>query len=95
MSNIIYLAEKNLPQDCYVFKHSTRCGVSAHASNKIKSTEFDLPLYWVNVIEQRDLSNWIAQQYGEVHQSPQLIKIKSGKVEKVWNHSEISLGELR
>jgi len=89
MSEIIDLKAQNLPKDCYVYKHSTRCPTSAHTALQIKSFNFSLPLYWVNVIEQRELSNWIAQNYGVTHQSPQLLKIVEGRVVKHWSHSDI------
>ena len=50
----------------------------------------DLPIYWINVREQRELSNWVAETYGVMHQSPQLLLIRGGKVEKVWSHYEVS-----
>lgn len=94
MGNSIPLNQKNLPEDCFVFKHSTRCPVSTHASKQVQATSFPLPLYWINVIEQRDLSNWIAEQYKIKHESPQLIRLQGGKVLKVWNHSEIKQDQL-
>ncbi len=49
----------------------------------------ELPIYWINVREQRDLSNWVEEAYGVTHESPQLILLKDGKPQQVWNHSEI------
>ncbi len=89
MSTIIDLAEKSLPHDCYVYKHSTTCALSARAANEVKAMATDLPIYWINVREQRDLSNWVEQTYGVTHESPQLILLREGKPERVWNHSEI------
>ena len=89
MAGIIELKDKSLPDDCYVYKHSTACGISQMASQEIKAGVFPLPLYWVNVLEQRDLSNWIAESYSTAHQSPQLLLIKNGAVEQVWSHFNI------
>jgi bacillithiol system protein YtxJ len=90
MSTIIDLREKNLPGTCYLFKHSTSCPVSARAAEEVRAMRTDTPIYWVNVREQRDLSNWVAAQYRVTHESPQLILLKDGKVEGVWSHSAIS-----
>ena len=49
----------------------------------------EIPVYWVNVREQRELSNWVAAQYGVRHESPQLILLRDGVVRKVWNHGAI------
>lgn len=84
------MKEKTLPAKCLVYKHSTTCGISAAAAKEVRAMETDLPIYWVNVREQRDLSNWVAETYDVTHESPQLILIRDGKPEKVWNHYEVS-----
>ena len=89
MANLINLTTPELPQNCYVYKHSTQCSLSALAAEVIRGHTFDLPVYRVNVIEQRQLSNWVADTYGLRHQSPQLIKISGGKVEQHWSHFDI------
>ena len=89
MNATIPLEEKKLPQNCYVFKNSTTCPVSAAAAAQVKQIEFDRDLYWVNVIEQRELSNWIEETYSTRHESPQLLRIIDGVVSDVWNHNQI------
>ena len=94
MTNIISLQTQELAPDCYVYKHSTACPVSAAAATVVRGNAFDRPVYWVNVIEQRPLSNWIADAYGVRHQSPQLLKITGGRVEAQWSHFDISAANL-
>ena len=90
MNTIIPMKEKTLPADCIVYKHSTTCGISATAAKEVRAMETKLPIYWINVREQRDLSNWVAETYGVTHESPQLILIREGKPQKVWSHYEVS-----
>jgi bacillithiol system protein YtxJ len=90
MSTIIPMQEKALPQDCVVYKHSTTCPISASAAKEVRAMTTSLPIYWVNVREQRDLSNWIAAAYGIAHESPQLILIKGGKSAQTWSHYDIN-----
>jgi len=90
MSTIIPMQEKSLPKDCYVYKHSTTCPISARAGQEVRALHSDLPIYWVNVREQRDLSNWVADACGVTHESPQLILVRDGKPKKVWSHYEVS-----
>jgi len=52
------------------------------------------PVYCVNVIDKRDVSNWIAETYGIKHESPQVLCIREGEVLRVWNHFEVKKGEL-
>jgi bacillithiol system protein YtxJ len=89
MSTIIPMTEKALPPTCFVFKHSTTCGVSAGAAKEVRAMTTDLPIYWVNVREQRELSTWIAETYAVTHESPQLILIRDGKPQQVWNHYDV------
>jgi len=89
------LEKENLPQAFYIFKHSTTCPTSANAAREIERAATSLPVFQVNVREQRDLSGWVAETYGIEHESPQLLLIRGGKVEKVWNHYEISRDEMK
>ena len=90
MSTIIPMTEKSLPEDCLVYKHSTTCPVSSTTGREVRELATDIPIYWINVREQRDLSNWVANTYNVAHESPQLIRIRGGKAEKVWSHYEVS-----
>lgn len=83
------LSTEQLPPNCFLFKHSTRCSVSAAAAEAVKAHTWSLPLFWLNVVEQRPLSNWAAQHYGVEHESPQLLLIRDNRVEKVFNHGQI------
>jgi bacillithiol system protein YtxJ len=73
-----------------VFKHSTSCSVSAGAHEDFvhyvkdkEGNEVDFAL--VRVIEERPVSNAIAEELGVKHASPQAILVKDG--EQVWNTS--------
>lgn len=85
---------EELPADCYVYKHSTACPISAAAAEVVRRHSFDRPVYWVNVIEQRPLSNWVADAYGVRHQSPQLLKISGSRVARHWSHFDITAANL-
>jgi bacillithiol system protein YtxJ len=89
MSTIIPMAEKSLPASCFVYKHSTTCGVSAGAAREVRELTTDLPIYWINVREQRELSNWVAETYAIAHESPQLLLIRDGKLAKAWDHYDV------
>ena len=86
--------KSELPADCYIDKHSTACPVAAAAAQVVESTAFDLPVYWVNVIEQRRLSNQVADRYGVRHESPQLLKIEQGSATTVLSHRQILPAQL-
>ncbi len=75
-----------------IFKHSTRCPVSFAAESRLSNTwSFgdELPIYHLDLIEYRVISDEIASQFGVTHQSPQLLVIKNG--ECIYNASHISI----
>ncbi len=66
-----------------IFKHSTRCGISAHKWHDLEA-DWNLPagkvaLYYLDLLAYRSLSNHIAAETGVMHQSPQLILLKDGR----------------
>lgn len=92
---IIPLTEEKLPADCVVFKHSSRCNISAAAAAEVESYPWKKPLFWINVIEQRALSDWVRDTFGIPHASPQLLNIVGGKVVEVLSHADIHWEKFR
>lgn len=80
-----------------IFKHSTRCSVSRMALRQFEN-EFDLSdkvtLYFLDLLNHRDVSNEIAIRFGVEHQSPQLILINNGKAVYDASHSSIDAESL-
>ena len=76
-----------------IFKHSTSCPISKMAFKRFqKEADFDteqVDLFYVGVLDDREVSNAIASHYGVMHQSPQLIIIKDGDVVHHASHSAI------
>lgn len=81
-----------------VFKHSTRCGVSKMVLKQFEN-EFDLnekiTPYFLDLLEQRALSNEIANRFGVGHESPQLLLIRNGKSIYDASHSNINVEDLK
>lgn len=81
-----------------IFKHSTRCGVSRMTLKQFES-EYDLEdkvtPYFLDLLENRDLSNEIASRFGIEHQSPQLLLIRNGRTIYDASHSDIYADDLK
>ena len=81
-----------------IFKHSTRCSISRMALKQFEN-EFDLAdkvdVYFLDLLEHRDISTEIATRFNVVHQSPQLLLIKDGKSVYNVSHSDIDAAELK
>lgn len=76
-----------------VFKHSRRCSISSMAygrfTRKWDYNEENFPIYYVDVIGQRNVSNAIAGKYDVGHESPQILLIKDGKCSYTASHMAI------
>lgn len=70
-----------------LFKHSTTCPISAKAHEEFQSfvEETKVDAAQVFVIEDRPVSNHIAEKFDIKHESPQIFLIEDGKV--IWNTS--------
>ena len=86
-------------QPLLLFKHSTRCPISAHAYQEMNDYLHNSPNESVKygiiyVAEDRPVSNEAAERLGVKHESPQVILIKNGT--PVWHtsHSEITSRRL-
>lgn len=80
-----------------IFKHSPACGTSAHAFEEVARFAEErehVPVYIVDVIGQRSLSQHIASRLGITHQSPQLIVVEHGKAVWVKSHYGISYSSI-
>jgi bacillithiol system protein YtxJ len=80
-----------------IFKHSTRCGISRMVLRRFEN-EFDLEEkiipYFLDLLEHRDISNAIAQQFNVTHQSPQILIIEDGKAVYNTSHDSIEASKL-
>ena len=65
-----------------IFKHSTRCGISSIVMNQLiesyELTENDVDLYYLDLLNYRDVSNEIGYKFQVLHESPQLLVVKNG-----------------
>lgn len=75
-----------------LLKHSTRCPISAAALEQItqlRAQHPGVPVYLVDVNEQRDLSDEVAERLGAAHNSPQAFVLARGV--PVWQASHYSI----
>jgi len=98
LNNIEQLDEiKSAQGYSILFKHSTRCSISLMAKKKFEfewdSLPAETPLYFLDLISHRNISNAIAEIFKVHHESPQLLLIKDGECIFEASHSEISAEE--
>ncbi|RAV28728.1 bacillithiol system redox-active protein YtxJ [Sinomicrobium soli] len=80
-----------------IFKHSTRCGISRMAYKNFER-EMDagapVKLYYLDILNHRDVSGAVAERFGVIHESPQLLLLRNGKVVYNESHGAITAGKL-
>ncbi|MEN2281682.1 bacillithiol system redox-active protein YtxJ [Algoriphagus sp. SE2] len=82
-----------------IFKHSTRCSLSSMSLDRLLRNWKDedhknIVPYHLDIIENRELSNQISQEFGVPHQSPQVLVIKNGVSVYDNSHFGISYPEI-
>jgi bacillithiol system protein YtxJ len=77
-----------------IFKHSTRCSISSMVKNRLeRSWQHSSPVYLLDLIALRSISNLIAEDLRVQHESPQLLVVKDGKCIYNASHTMISAEE--
>lgn len=83
-----------------IFKHSTRCAISAMAMSRLKNAwndeeMKDVDFYYLDLLSHRNISNKIADQLKVTHQSPQIIVVKDGKAVYHNSHLGVNYSNLK
>lgn len=87
-------ASKLRPQ--VIFKHSTRCSISAVAKSRLErgTPPSNVDFYFLDLIRNRPVSNKIAEEFSVYHESPQVLLIKNGECVYDESHSGISMADI-
>lgn len=98
MEQLDELVEQSKTMPVAIFKHSTRCGISRGVLKMFEKsynlTDDQLKLYYLDLIQNRDISNEIAARFKVPHESPQMIVIKNGIVVHNDSHHSIEAAHL-
>ena len=94
IAQLNYIEQKSKTKTQVVFKHSTRCGISRMVMNQFvdayELTEKDIDLYFLDILNYRDVSNEVGYKFQVMHESPQLLVIKNGIVVENPSHGQIN-----
>jgi len=86
--------------DCpqLIYKHSHRCSVCIMAKEEIEGVSDKIgrrvDLHFLNVVNQREISDHIASELDVRHESPQVIILRDGEVAWTGSHWEIKGKDL-
>lgn len=90
------IIEQSNSSPVIIFKHSTRCSISAMAKSRLykEQTPENITFYYLDLIAYRSLSNKIADVFSVVHESPQVLLIKNGECVYEESHNGITMDEI-
>lgn len=92
------LVNESHQRPVFIFKHSTRCGISSMVLSRFESElepTDDYGMYYLDLLAFRSLSDKVAERFQVWHQSPQLIVLKNGEVVHHSSHNSISASVLQ
>ena len=88
-------------QNCaLIYKHSVRCSLSSLVLDRLtrswKSEEMTgVDIYFLDIINHRNVSNYIAEKFDIIHQSPQVLIIRNGDCVYDNSHYGVNYDELK
>jgi bacillithiol system protein YtxJ len=90
------LVEKSHDKPQVIFKHSSRCGISAMAKSRLERSiaPSNADFYFLDLINYRNLSNKVASDFNVYHESPQILIIKKGECIYDESHTAITMIEI-
>ena len=90
------IKEQSRRQPAIIFKHSTRCAISAMAKSRLEREQAPegAAVYYLDLIKYRNISNRIATDFHVHHESPQVLLIKNGECTYEESHNGISMDDI-
>ena len=91
------IKSSSFKQPVLIFKHSTRCAISSMALNRLERywDLQDAEIYFLDLIQFRDVSSAVAEEFEVMHQSPQVLVIQDGKCIFSESHMGISYDTIK
>ena len=92
------LIEESKSHPVFIFKHSTRCGISSMVLRRFESeldAKDDYGMYYLDLLSYRSLSDAIAERFQVFHQSPQLLVLHQAELVHHSSHQGIGTDILK
>lgn len=98
LEQIEEIKEKSKTETILIFKHSTRCGISRMVIKRFEALFAEehqqLKVYYLDLLNYRNVSDEVGYRFQVMHQSPQLLVIKNGVSVYNTSHYDISQTNL-
>ncbi len=98
MEDLDEAVEQSNSKPVVIFKHSTTCGISKMVLRQFeKDYNYDadkIELYFLDLKQNRNISNEIESRFSVRHESPQLLVVKNGTIVHHDSHQGIDAAHL-
>jgi len=97
MSQLEEIATLSFDKPVFIFKHSTRCGISRMVLKRFEkeyNSDTKITAFFLDLLAYREVSNAVSQRFNVIHQSPQLLMIRDGVAIYVASHDGIDAATL-
>lgn len=90
------IKQESTEKPVVIFKHSTRCSISVMVKNRLDKAEQpdNVKFYYLDLLQHRNISNKIAEDFQVHHESPQVLLIKNGECIYEESHNGIFMEEI-
>ncbi|OSZ81853.1 thioredoxin family protein [Chitinophagaceae bacterium IBVUCB1] len=90
------IKQESATQPVVIFKHSTRCSISVMVKNRLDKAEQPdgIKFYYLDLLQHRNISNKVAEDFHVHHESPQVLLIKNGECIYDESHNGIFVEEI-
>jgi bacillithiol system protein YtxJ len=99
LEQIEQIKEESKSEPIFIFKHSTRCGISSSVirqfEKKFDESMQNAKVYYLDLLSYRNVSNEVGYTFQVLHQSPQLLIIKNETAVGKASHYDINAVNLQ
>lgn len=98
LNQLDQVIEDSKLQPVLIFKHSTSCSISRATLDRLErnwNIEKGAKLYFLDLLQHRDISNEIAQRFDVAHESPQALIIDQGRAVYDRSHFDINYADIK
>ena len=96
LSDLEKIRESSFLKPQVIFKHSTRCSISHVAKSRLERgpVSDSVDYHYLDLINFREISNKIAEDFQVSHESPQILLIIKGECTLDSSHNDIRPEEI-
>jgi bacillithiol system protein YtxJ len=96
LEQLNHLTTESAKRPQIIFKHSIHCSISGMVFHRLdkEKTPLNADFYYLDLLNYRDISNKIAEDFHVYHESPQILIIKTGECVYNESHNAIMMDEI-